>query len=408
MSKGFWSRQLPAVVSIAIGVAGAAACSSSAANAGAPPAAPPVAVVRLARGPLARTLTLTAELRPYQEVDVHAKVAGFVRDITVDVGSRVREGDLLATLDVPELADDAAQADAAVGASESEITRAEAELKRAGSAHDLSHQYAQRLAAASKAQPGLVAQQDVDDAASKDQVAEAQISTATAAVASAKQQLAVAKANQARQHALFDYARITAPFAGVVTKRYADKGTMIQAGTTSTTQALPLVRIAEDDHLRLVIPVPESAVAFVKHGGTVAMHFPSLGVTENGTVARIADQVDPATRTMHVEVDVANADGRLVAGMYAEAVIVLQQIPDALRLPVQAIDRAESVASVLAVTPKGVIERRAVTLGLETADAAEVRSGLQEGDLVVIGTRAQLRPGATVQPIITPPASGGR
>ena len=371
---------------------------------------PTVAVATVGRRPLDRTLVITAELRPYQDVDVHAKVAGFVKAINVDVGSRVRQGDVLATLEIPELADEVQQADAAVGASESEVTRAEAEVARSGSAHDVAHLAATRLTNVAKSQAGLVAQQEIDDATGKDKVAEAQLATSNAALGAARQQLAVAKANQARTHALYDYANITAPFAGIVTKRYADKGTMIQAGTSSTTQALPLVRVAQDDRLRLVMPVPESAVPQIHTGGSVQVNVPSLQRTFAGTIARSADQVDTTTRTMHVEVDVPNPTGVLVPGLYAEATVVLEHLPDAVAVPTQAIDRAETGTSVLVVTAAGIIERRPIRIGLETVDAAEVVSGLAPGDRVVIGTRSQLRAGDHVQAKVEdgPGASGAR
>jgi RND family efflux transporter MFP subunit len=257
-----------------------------------------------------------------------------------------------------------------------------------------------------KSQPGLVAQQEIDDATGKDKVAEAQLATANAALGAARQQLAVAKASQARTHALFDYASITAPFDGIVTKRYADKGTMIQAGTSSTTQALPLVRLAQDDRLRLVIPVPESAVSHIKDGGAVEVTVPSLQRTLAGTIARSSNQVDPATRTMHVEVDVPNPSRALVPGLYAEARVVLEHVPDAIAVPVEAIDRTDTDTSVLLVTPAGVIERRQIQLGIETADAAEVLKGLEAGDRVVVGTRSQLRAGDHVQAKVEAPAAG--
>jgi RND family efflux transporter MFP subunit len=389
-----------------------AACGEHAAGSSraAAPAAVPVSVTAAARRTLTRTLTLTAELRPFQEVEVHAKVAGFVKSIVVDVGDRVRQGQVLATLEIPELADEVQQADAALGASESDVTRAESEVTRAGSAHDVAHLSATRLTSVAKAQPGLVAQQEIDDAAGRDKVAEAQLATATAALATSRQQLAVAKANQARTRAVFAYASITAPFDGVITKRYADTGTMIQAGTSSTTQALPLVRIAQDDHLRLVIPAPESVVPKIKTGGTVDVHVPSLDRTIAGRISRSASEVDPATRTMHVEVDVPNPDRRLVPGMYAEAVIVLDRVDDAVAVPTVAIDRANDGTSVLVVNASHALERRPVTLGLETADAVEVTKGLSPGDLVVTGTRSQLRAGETVDAKVAAPAaaSGGR
>jgi RND family efflux transporter MFP subunit len=393
-----------AVLAAALGAGAACGGHASAADA---TTTPTVAVARITRRPLDRTLVITAELRPYQDVDVHAKVAGFVKDINVDVGSRVKRGDVLATLEIPELADDVQQADAAVGASTSEVTRAEAEVTRSGSAHDVAHLAATRLANVSKSQPGLVAQQEIDDATGRDKIAEAQLATASAALDAARQQLAVAKANQARTQALFDYARITAPFDGIVTKRYADQGTMIQAGTSSTTQALPLVRLAQDDRLRLVMPVPESAVSSIHDGGAVEVRVPSLQRSFSGTIARSANQVDPTTRTMHVEVDVPNPGGTLVPGLYAEATVVLEHLADAVAVPMQAIDRADTGTSVMVVTPAGVLLRRPVTLGLETVDAAQVLSGLSPGDQVVVGARSQLRVGDHVQPKAEEPTAAG-
>ncbi len=390
---------------IVVTLAGGAACSRG--LVGSDTAAPPtVAVARITRGPLVRSQAFTAELRPYQDVDVHAKVAGFVQSITVDVGDRVTEGQVLATLEIPELADEVQQADAGVAASEAEVTRAASEVTRAESAHDIAHVTATRLAGVSKSQPGLVAQQEIDEATGRDKVAEAQLATATAALGASRQQLAVSKANQARTHTLFAYTSITAPFAGVITKRYADKGTMIQAGTSSTTQALPLVRLAEDDHLRLVIPVVESVVPRIQVGGPVDVQVPSLNRSFAGTISRFSDQVDTTTRTMHVEVDVPNPTRTLVPGLYALATIVLDRIPNALTVPVQALDRTDVGISVLRVDASGALERRPIQIGLETADAAEVKSGLGEGDMVVVGTRGQLRAGQVVQPKILASAAG--
>ena len=278
------------LAALAIGCATLLASCSSNGTANAAAAPPTVAVAEIHRADLKRTVTLTAEFRPYEEVDVHAKVAGYVKQINVDVGSRVKEGDLLATLEIPELQDDVAQADAAAGESASEIERWKSDLDRAQSAHDIVHSAATRLTAVAKSQPHLVSQQELEDAQGKDRVAEAQVATAKAALTSAEQQLNVAKANQAKAHALFEYARITAPFDGVVTKRYADTGSMIQAGTSSQTQAMPVVQLSRIQRLRLVIPVPESAVPRVNIGSVVDVHVPVLNKTFPGIVARFSDQ----------------------------------------------------------------------------------------------------------------------
>jgi RND family efflux transporter MFP subunit len=405
LHHSLFSRRAVTGLALAAGTALGASCSGRPASPAA--ASPPVvAVARIHRTNLTRTLVLTAEFRPYEEIDVHAKVAGYVKSIAVDVGDRVTAGQLLATLEIPELRDEVDQADASVRQADSEIVRAKADLDRAQSARDVTHKAATRLSAVSAAQPGLVAQQEIDDAVGKDRVADAQVNTASATVATAEQLRQVAQANAAKLHAMFDYARITAPFDGVVTKRYADTGSMIQAGTSSQTQAMPIVRLSNNARLRLVIPVPESAVPDIHLGGAVAVHVPALNKTLTGTVARFADQVDAATRTMHTEVDVPNPSLELVPGSYAEASIVTGERQGVLAAPLQALTRGDHV-TVLVVGAKNAIEERQVVLGLETADEVEILSGLAEGDLVVVGNRGQLHTGLVIQPKLTTPSMTG-
>jgi len=372
------------------------ACSSSRAAVTADAAAKPtVAVARADWVDLARSLTLAAEFRPFQEIDVHAKVAGYLRAIYVDVGDQVREGQLLATLEVPELRDEARQDEAGVQRSSEEINRAQADLERADSAHEVAHLAATRLESVVKSRPNLVAQQEVDDAAARDRMAEAQIATARAALASARQQLAVSTAVAQKTKTLLDYTRITAPFTGVVTQRYADTGAMIQAGTASQTQALPIVRLSQNARLRLTIPVPESAVAGIRVGQVVDVRVDAVNRTLPGTVSRFSARLKPDTRTMDAEVDVRNDDLSLFPGMYASASIALERPRHLLTIPIQALERGEGLATALVVV-NGVIERRAVTIGLETPDRAEVTDGIRDRELVIVGNRSQLRPGMAV------------
>lgn len=382
----------------AMGILLLASCSGDPAKGQADAAAPTVAVAKAERMDLSRAAVLTAEFRPFQEVDLHAKVAGYVKNMDVDVGDRVKAGQLLATLEIPELHDEVQQAEAAERQSEEEILRAQSDVERFESAYQVAHLSYTRLAAVSKTQPDLVAQQEVDDAMGRDRVSEAQVATAKAALAAAQQQLQVAKANQERVRALFAYARITAPFSGVVTRRYADTGSMIQAGTSSDTQSEPVVRLSQNDLLRLVIPVPESVVPEIHLGSPIQVTVPVLGKTFPGKVARFADQIDFATRTMHTEVDVPNPTLEMVPGMYAQASIVLNQKKNALAVPVQALDRSENGVTVMVVDPNNTIEQHTVKLGIETPRDVEVVSGLAENDVVVVGNRGQLRPGMKVQP----------
>jgi len=378
-------------------VAGSVGCSRPRAAA-ATTDRPTVSVAKITRGDLSQTLTLAAEFRPFQEIEVHAKVAGYVKSINVDVGDRVTAVQLLAVLEIPELQDDMTTAQAGVKRSQEEVNRAEADLARTESAHEVAHLSSTRLAAVMKQRPNLVAQQDIDEAQGRDRVAEAQVATAKAAVAAAQEQLAVARANENKTKTLFAYARITAPFAGVVTHRYADTGAMIQAGTSSQSQAMPVVRLSQNNLLRLTIQVPESAVSRIHLGAPVDVTVQALGRTFQGKVARFSERLNLDTRTMETEVDVPNPKLELVPGMYAYASITTDEARDVVVAPVQAIDRKDEKATVMLVGGDGRLESRVVTTGLESPDRVEVRNGVQPGDLVVIGSRAQLKAGNTVTP----------
>jgi RND family efflux transporter MFP subunit len=355
---------------------------------------PSVSVVKATIGDLSRDIVLTAEFKPFQSIDVMAKVAGYVRQINVDVGSRVQAGQLIATLEIPEMADDMARAKATLDRSESEVARARDELKRTQSVRDIAHLSYARLANVSKARPGLVAQQEIDDAQSKDQVAEAQISSAQSALAAAQQQVQVSQAELARVKTMLNYTRVTAPFAGVITKRYADTGSMIQAGTASTTQAMPLVQLAENTLLRLILPVPESAVARIHAGQQVEVRVPTLKRTFRGKVSRFADSLSLDTRTMHTEVDVPNPDWLLIPGMYAEVNLGLDHRDRVLTIPITAMHDGQAYV----VTADNHVEIRKLEIGLETSDRVEIRSGLAEGDMVAVGSTSGLQAGESVQP----------
>jgi RND family efflux transporter MFP subunit len=356
------------------------------------------AVVRVERGTLGTPLALAGGFKPFQEVDIHAKVAGYIKRIYVDVGSHAKEGQTLAVLEVPELAAELSGADAAVRRAKEEIRRAQGDVQRAKSAHEATHAMAERLTQASDSRAGLVAQQEVDDAHAKDLEGEAQVSSAQAALSAAEQALDVAVANEQQYKALSDYARITAPFAGVITVRYADTGSLISAGTASSTQSTPVVRLAQISVLRLVLPVPESIAGQIRLGDPVKVHVQALNQDSVGKVSRFADALDSQTRTMETEIDFDNKDGKLMPGMYAETVLQLAESKNALVVPLEAVTQGEKEATVLAVNPQGVVEERRVKLGLQGKSRVQVLTGLAEGDRVIIGNRSQFRSGEKVAP----------
>ncbi len=362
------------------------------------PVAPTVPVAKAARENLARDFEIAAEFRPYQKINVYAKVPGYVKTIHVDIGDRVKAGQLLAVLEIPELTADLVRAKAAVRRGQNELKRAQGDLLRAQSEHEVSHLQYNRLGEVARTKPGLVAQQEVDDAQGRDRESEARVAAAEAGLAVADEQLKVDEASLQREQSMWDYSRITAPFNGIVTERFADTGVMLAAGISSEKQALPVVALSENDLLRLDIPVPESVVPRIHVGTPVAIRVPSLSKTYQCKVVRFADMVDSSTRTMITEIDVPNPKLELIPGMYAYASLTLERKPNTLAVPVLALIHSGDVIRVFRIDAHNRLEERAVQIGIQTPTKAEVLSGLSENDLVVTGQQARLQPGQHVKP----------
>lgn len=356
-----------------------------------------VGVVPASTREMSQHLTLSSELVPFQEIDVYAKEAGYVKNLYVDYGDHVKAGGLMAVLEIPELEAQLTQDDASIAAAADEVVREEKEVGRAKAQHEPLHAQYERLSGVAKSNPKLVAQQEVDDAQGKDLAAESQLEAVKGALNSAKSQSAISKAKKAHDQALFSYARITAPFDGVVTQRYANLGALMQAGTTST-QATPLVRLSQENLFRLVIPVPETYVRYIHTGDSVDVRVPSLDRDLKGTIKRFSVDVSGTTRTMHTEVDVPNPNYKLLPGLYAEAVLTLNRKGAALVVPLQAIDHQGDNSSIDIVDPSGKIENRKVAIGITTPNYAEVTSGVAKGEQVVVSDRTNLKPGETVTP----------
>jgi RND family efflux transporter MFP subunit len=314
-----------------------------------------VAVAKVTRGDLARSVTISGEMNPYQEIDLHAKVAGYLKFLTVDIGDQVKAGEVIAKIDTDELKADFDNATAAF--------------------NDAKLNY-DRLNEVIQKQPGLLAQQDVDNAQATYEIA---------------------KANMERARTFMDYATITVPFDGVVTKRYADPGAMIQASGGNDKQTMPVVHIAENDKLRLDFPVPEPDVPFIKVGMPMEVTITATGQKIMGTVARTTNMVDSDTRTMETEVDIDNHDLRLTPGMYAYVNLNLEHKKDVLTLPIQAVSFSGN-PNVWKIDDKNEIEEQPVTIGLQTSDKIEIINGVKEGDQVVFGSREMVNIGMKVKP----------
>jgi RND family efflux transporter MFP subunit len=351
-------------------------------------------------------LTIAGEFLPYQEVDLHAKVAGYIKNIGVDIGDHVREGQVLAVLEIPELTAQLESASAGVRHSQEEIIRAQNDVARAEADHAALHTAATRLKQASDARPGLIAEQELDDATAKDRSSEAQVDSAKSALAASRQQLEVSQADRGRYAALSEYSRITAPFDGVVTARYADTGSLIQAGTSNVNSA-PVVRLSQVNVLRLRAPIPESFAAGIHDGDPADIRVKATNEHFSGKVIRSSGQLDRSTRTMQAEVDVPNPKYALTPGMYADVTFRVQNDPSALTLPSQAINRGTNKSTVLLVDAQNRVEEREVETGIEGSNRTQILSGLNEGDYVIVGNPNAYHNGEHVDPKLSNMADEG-
>jgi RND family efflux transporter MFP subunit len=373
------------------GNGGRAAASSD--NGGIPFAA----VASVKRTDIANSFSIAGQFLPYQNVELHAKVAGYIKNIYVDIGDRVHTGQVLAVLEVPELVAQVDEAKAASHHAEEEIARAQSDVARAEADHVALHSNAARLVSTDKVRPGLIAAQELDDANAKDRASEAQVDAAKSSLAAAKQQLEVAKANQQHYSALSDYTRIVAPYDGVVTWRFSDTGSLVQAGT-SNTSGLPVVTVAQVNELRLRIPVPESIAAKVQIGDAADVKVQATGEHFTGKVARFTGALDMSTRTMQVEIDVPNPGYHLQPGMYADVVLAADSRKDVPTVPVNAIQRDQNKTSVLVVDPQNRVQAREVQTGVQSSNNVEIVAGLSAGERVIVGNLGSYQPGELVRP----------
>jgi RND family efflux transporter MFP subunit len=347
-----------------------------------------VEVVKVVEQPLNVMLSLPGELTPYQTVALYSRVTGFVKTITVDRGSRVRAGQQLAALEAPELVAQRSEA-------QSKLQGAEAQLAAVRAKADASASTYERLKAAS-ATPGVVAGNDVVLAQKAVEADQSQISAATQNVEAARQALKSVSDMEG-------YLRITAPFSGVVTERNVHPGALV-GPTGGPGTATPIVRIVVSNRLRLVIPVPEAYTAGVTNGTSLTFTVAAYpGQTFTGTVSRISQSVDVATRTMAVELDVNNADGRLAPGTFCQVKWPVRRTAPSLLVPDGSVASTTGRTFVIRVRG-GRTEWVDVKTGLTSGPLVEVFGDLQPGDEIAARGTDELKAGASVQVKQTKPA----
>jgi RND family efflux transporter MFP subunit len=362
---------------------------------------PSAKVATAQRGDISHVLTLAGQFQPYQVVDVHPKVSGYMSRINVDIGDVVHQGQTLAVLEVPELKAELQQTVFQLQQSKEEIAQAQHEIDRAEAVHAALHAASERLKQAAEGRPGLIAQQELDDAQAKDLSSEAQVDAAKSAMAAAQEHANAARSDNQRIAALENYTNVTAPLDGVVIWRYADTGALIQGGTNSNDQALPIVRLSQSNLLRLRIPVPEDDVKYVQAGDQLQVRVDAIGRSFTGKIVRFTREVNFETRTMETEVDVENKDLSIAPGMYANTLLQLGHVTNVVTIPVEALVLNGQQETVYVLDDSNRIHTRSVAVGLQGSKLAEITSGLNPGDRVVIGGQDKYQEDEEVSPLLT-------
>lgn len=336
-----------------------------------------VPVVSVVSRSFERTLALPGDLTAFQDVSIHARVQGFLQSIPVDRGSVVRKGALLARIDAPELRAQLSEAEARVQTAEAQLLEAQAAMTSERSTFE-------RLKRAS-ATPGVVAGNDVDVAQQKVEVAGARVNAATKNVDAVRQAARSVRDVEA-------YVQVTAPFDGVVTERAAHVGSLV--GPNSG----PILRMQQVSPLRLVAAIPEAYVAGVAVGQPIEFTVSTFpGETFTGKLARLGRALDPKTRTMAIELDVSNPQGRLAPGMFAEVRWPARRSASSLFVPRSAVAVTTERAFVVRVRD-GVAEWVDVKRGATMNDLVEVfADALKPGDQVAIRATDELRSGTRVR-----------
>ncbi len=344
---------------------------------------PLVTVAQPVEKPAVLSITLPASVEALEQATLYAKVSGYVQSIKVDKGDRVNKGDVLALLDVPEI-------DKQYQSALASVQQAQAEERRARAETSLKQVTYERLAGVRQAKPDVLPQQDVDAARAAYEAAQGDADLSKAKVA-------LARAEVGRLEALRQFAKITAPYDGVITARFVDPGALIQQGTSCA--GTPLLTIASVNTVRVYIYVPEADVSYVDQGKPAMVLLDALpGTGFSSAITRIANAVDPQTRTMKTEIDLPNPGHRILPGMYGTAAVKLVTESKALFVPGPAIRRDEDGRPFVYTVEQHRIRKIPVQTGLDEGSMIEVH-GLRRSQVVVLSGTASLREGLAVQTV---------
>jgi RND family efflux transporter MFP subunit len=353
---------------------------------------PRLVVMRVGRGPDQNEINLPGTMQALTEAPLLARTDGYLKRRLVDIGDRVRAGQVLAEIDAPELDQQIHQAEAAIEQAQAAAEQAEASLEQGKANRELARVTAER--SKTLVARGISSQQDGDQAQAQLAAQDANVQALQKAILAQRSNLAAAKANLARLQELEGYRTVKAPFDGIVTLRAVDVGALVSAGSTL------LYRIAQTGTLRTYVNVPQASVNSVHVGQTATLTVSQLpGRTFHGTVARTANALDPASRTMLVEVDVPNEDGALFPGTFAEVGLSSARTDPPLVVPAAAIIFRTDGAQVATVQPDSTLHLQKIVVGRDYGDRVEILQGLTEGTTIVAAPGDTAREGAKIVPV---------
>jgi RND family efflux transporter MFP subunit len=362
-------------------------------------------------------------MEAYEQADLYAKASGYISEVRVDIGDRVKAGAVLAVIDVPEMVKELAEAQSLHAAATAAVQVTESKIVQARKMHDVARSMLVRAQAEYTLKKATlqrrkelfggtaITQEQLDEAQNQNDIAEADVGIAEAKMAAAEADIAsaeasrtaavanvaVAQARTEKTQTLMQYAQIVAPFDGILTRRLVDRGALVQSATTSRTT--PLFTVQRIDKLRIFVEVPESDVAFVRPGCSAKVKpYGVEGAELVGTIARAASSLKPDTRTMRAEVDLDNSDGRLMHGMYAQVVIELDERASALTVPASSLLTEGKEAFVYTVVDDRAV-RTPVRIGLDDGVRVQITDGLTDNSVVVVTGKGLISDGSMLRPV---------
>jgi RND family efflux transporter MFP subunit len=354
-------------------------------------ALPVVNVTPAARSSATANLVLPGNIQAVTEAPILARASGYVKKRYADIGDRVAAGQVLAEIEAPELDQQIQQAQAAVQQADAAVQQAQASLEQGRSNENLARVTKDRFQ--KLADKGVISKQDIDTYTSQWQAQTANVQALEKAVTAGRSNTAAAQANVARLNDLKSYLTVRAPFAGVITLRNIDDGVLVNEGNTL------LFRIAQTDRMRTYLSVPQADADSVRVGQKASLTIPDLhGRAFAGVVTRTANSLDPSTRTLLTEVQVANESKLLMPGMYAQVDLSVPRKDPPLAIPGDTLVVRSDGPQVALVSADGTVHYQKVQLGRDFGDKLEVLGGLKEGDLLVVNPSDSIREGARVKP----------